>query len=342
MLQLAATPGDHDASDQLLGGLIVAVIFDFGKDRVNDLRAARVDDAAQVLETNLLRIASTQTWNGNDFILLVLSRPRTSKANLEGFRLLFDDGTAFFDVAGDDVAPMRNDGRMANDAILENGHIGRATSDIHQDHTGFLLFLAQHGIRAGKGLQVDGVQVQIRTLHTPRDVLDAGQLTHHDVEGGLQTSAVHAPGLLDVTLAIHFVLLRQDVDDFFTGHHGKLVDVFGQAVQIGILNHLLRIFAGDVIRMLQAANMLPSNTHGDGFDVQTGTLLCELHRFFDGLNRLGDVDHHTALDTQTRCRTVPNDFNFTKFIVASDEGDNFGGSDVEADSNTVGFHRVNR
>ncbi len=287
-----------------------------------------MDDAAEVFQADFFGLATAQAGDGDDFVLLVLAGPGATEANFQGFGLLLDDAASLLDVASDDVAAVRNHRGVSNDAVFKNGHIRGATANIHQYDPGFFFFLAQHGVGTGERLQVDGVQVQIRTLHTARNVFDAGQLANHDVEGCFQTSAVHAARLLDVALAVHFVLLGQDVDDFFAGHHGELVHVFGQSVQICILNHLLRILAGDVVRMLQAANVLAGNAHRHRLDGETGTLFGQFHRLFNGLNGLGDVHHHAALNAQARRRTVADDFNFPKLIVASNQGHNFGGSDV--------------
>ena len=46
VFELASAAGDDDASDQFFRRLIIAVIFDFSKDGIDDFRAACMDNAA--------------------------------------------------------------------------------------------------------------------------------------------------------------------------------------------------------------------------------------------------------------------------------------------------------
>ena len=82
------------------------------------------------------------------------------------------------------------------------------------------------------------------------------------MEGGFQTATKHANRFVNVTLTVNLVLLREHMDDFFTWHHDQLVHVVRQAQDVLIFNDLLRFFSGDVIAVLQRANMLTRNAYG--------------------------------------------------------------------------------
>jgi hypothetical protein len=48
------------------------------------------------------------------------------------------------DILGDDIATKRNHRRVSDDVLMEDGDIGRSTTDINQANTGFFFLIAQH------------------------------------------------------------------------------------------------------------------------------------------------------------------------------------------------------
>ena len=60
----------------------------------------------------------------------------------------------------------------------------------------------------------------------------------------------------------------------------------------------------------------------------------------DRLDGLSDVDDYTALHAKDRSGSVTENFELAVRVVASDEGGDFSGSNVETDGYAVGIHRA--
>ena len=185
---------------------------------------------------------------------------------------------------------------MPNDPVFENGHISCSATDVHQYHSCFFFLLAQYGFSACKRFQGDVRHLQTSVLHTAKDVFDGGYLTDHDVEVGFQSSPVHAAWLPCVGLSVDLVFLRKDMDDLLSGHHDQFVDILFQGFDICILNDLVRIGTGDVVAVLEAADVLSGDAHGHLFDALLRLLFCELECGLYRLTGLHDVGHHASMN----------------------------------------------
>ena len=62
---------------------------------------------------------------------------------------------------------------MPDDAILEDGDIGRTAADVDEHYAGFLLFLSQNRFRGGQRLQKEALRREAGTLYTLVDVFAA-------------------------------------------------------------------------------------------------------------------------------------------------------------------------
>ena len=111
---------------------------------LDDLGHARFDDLGEGLEGNLFGLASCQARNANNLVGLGLLREGRPKLLLQLLCLALHDLAPLANVIADDVATEGDDCRVADDAILENGDVGGAATNVHQGHTGFFFFLRKH------------------------------------------------------------------------------------------------------------------------------------------------------------------------------------------------------
>ena len=151
VFQLRAATGEHDATDELVtksrtSDFVVHVLDDFSHPSFDDLRKR--------LQRDFLGLASGQSWNANNLVGLGFLRKGRAKFPLELFRLALHDLASLADVIADRISPKRNDRRVANDAILENGNVGGAATDVHQRNPSLFFFFRKHGSGRSKGFQM--------------------------------------------------------------------------------------------------------------------------------------------------------------------------------------------
>ena len=158
------------------------------------------------------------------------------------------------------------------------------------------------------------------------------------MEGGFESGAVHAARLFDVALAVHLVFLGNHVNDFFARHHGQLVHVFGEALEVELVNHLFGVYASDVVAVLQASNVLPGDAHHHSVDVKTAIDFGGFDGLLDRFDGLRNVHDDAALHAHARSGTVSEDFELAVFVEAADEYGDFGGADVKTYGNAVRVH----
>ncbi len=289
-----------------------------------------MDDLGEVFQGDFLRFPAPESRDGNDLVVLVLTRPGGTEFDLEQFCLLLDDGAAFLDILGDHIPPERDHGSMPDDTILEYGEVGGAPADIDQRHPGFLLFLTQHGIGGSQRLQGDVLQVQARAFDATADIFYGRDLSDHHVEIRLQASPVHADRLLDFGLTVHLVLLRQYMNDFLAGQHDQFVYLVDQLFQVFLPDHFLGIHPGDIVAVLQGADMLSGDTDGHRPDLQARIPLCFLDGLLDGLYGLGDVVDNPAVDPQALGSSDSQNLDLPILIFLADNGNDLGGTNVQS------------
>ena len=158
------------------------------------------------------------------------------------------------------------------------------------------------------------------------------------MEGGFKPRAIHAAGFFDVALAVDLVFLGNYVNDFFSRHHGQFVHVFGEALQIELVDYFFGIHARDVVAVLKAANVLPCNAHDHSGYVKSAVQFGGFDGLLDGLDGLGDVDHHAALHPKAWRGSVAEDFELAVAVELTDQNGNFGGADVKSYGDCWGVH----
>ena len=214
VLELRAATRQHDAADELVA---VAGAADFVVHVLDDFGHARFDDLGEGLQGDLLGLASSQARDANDLIGLGFLGQGRAKFLLQLLRLTLHDLASLTDVIADDVAAEGNDRGVADDAVLENGDVRCAASDVDQGHACFLFFLGEHRGGGGERFEDELVDFKACLADALVDVLGCGHLAGDDVEVRFEANAAHANGVLDALFVVHREFLGNDVQDFFPG-----------------------------------------------------------------------------------------------------------------------------
>ena len=334
VFQLRAATGEHDAADELVAktgapDFVVHVLDDFGHPCFDDLRKR--------LQRNLLGLASGQSGNANDFVGLGFLGKGGAKLSLELFRLALHDLASLADVVADHISTKWNDRRVANDAILENGNVGGAATDVHQRHPGLFLFFRKHGSGRSKGFQNELIHFKSSLADALVDVLGCGHLACDDVEVGFQTHARHANGILDALFVVHRELLGDDMQDFLSRLHHQFVHVFNQCLDVRLVDLCLQILSSDEAAVLETFDVLTCDADIDQSDLGSHFLLSFLYGLLNGGHRAVDVGHDASRHAHRFTSAVAEQLNFAKLIFLTNEAGNLCGSDVEPDDD---FFRV--
>ena len=181
---------------------------------------------------------------------------------------------------------------MANRTARENGHIGRASTNVHQSYAQFFLIRCQHRATGSQGVEHQHVHIQATTAHTFHDVLGCTLRTSHDMHLRLQANSTHANRLFDI-LAVDHKLLRFNQQQALIG---------GDVDGLGGLDHPGNIGCGDLSVLhrnhatgIDAADMTARDAGIDACDFAVGHQLRFLQSLLNALNRCINVDDHTPL-----------------------------------------------
>ena len=229
MAQLASAARDDDAANQFA---LESAVFDLVVHVLDDFSHARLNDARDVAPGDLFGRPPGQAGNDHDFVLGHFLLEGRAEFALERFGVLFQHAAALLDVVRDGVASKGNDSGVADDALLKDGDVGGAATDVHQGDAGFLFFFAQHSAARGDGLEDQLVHLQARPLDAAVDVFGSGGLPGDDVEVGLQPHPGVPHGLLDPGFSIHGEFLGQNVQDFLSRQHLQLAHVINELLHI--------------------------------------------------------------------------------------------------------------
>ena len=110
--------------------------------------------------------------------------------------------------------------------------------------------------------------------------------------------------------------------NFFSRQHRQFMYLINQAVNIFFTNYFLRIIPADVIAVLYASDVLPSNTHYHIIYFISGISLRFLYRLLYGLDGLRNIVYNTSVHTQTFGFANTQNFQFTIFIFPAYHGNN--------------------
>jgi len=130
------------------------------------------------------------------------------------------------------------------------------------------------------------------------------------------------------------------MDDFLAGKHDKFVNLVAEFIQVVFVDDFFRVHPGDIITVLQAANMLTSDTYHYGAYGEARIGLRLIHGLLDRLNGLGDIIHHPPVHPQTFRPSYSQDLNLAVFVFLPDDGHDLGRSNIQADRIIPLFHKI--
>ena len=174
------------------------------------------------------------------------------------------------------------------------------------------------------------IDIEFRFLDAPVDVADGSDLADDDVEVGFQSNAAHAHRLLDATLVVHGVFLRQDVQDFLAGLHHLAVHVLDQRIDIDLADFRFKVVAGALAARLLALDVLAGDADVHVHKDRPGGALGFFNGRADGIHGFFNVRNDPAGHPDGFALPVTEDFDFTVFIAAPDEAGDFRRADIQA------------
>ena len=333
VLEQGTAAGQHDAADELLP--VKARPADFPHHVVQDLLGARLDDQGEVLLADLLGLTAPQTGNDDQAVLEHLAGEGGTVVNLEFFGVVLHDGTAGLYVFGEDVTTEGNHGRVADDAVLENGNVRRSTANVNEGDARLLLVFVQHGSGAGDGFQRYAGHFQTGPLHAAVDVVAGRDLAGDDVEVRLQPGAGHTDRVGNSLLIVDGVLLRDHVQDLIAGGQDKLVHVADQPVDVPLGDLVLGVIAHQHAAVLQALDVLAGNTDVDNVKRLATRLLGQFAGLADGADGFLNVGNDAPHDALGFHLAGAEDFQTPVSVALPHEGADFGGADVKSGYDVV-------
>src|SRR5690606_20434463 len=101
-----------------------------------------------------------------------------------------------------------------------------------------------------------------------------------------------------------------------------------QPVNIRSVNHLIGIWPGDIVTVLQTANMLPRDSHYHIFNIHSRVGLRLLDCLLNGLNGLRNIVYNSTVDPHTPGFPDPNDLHLPVVVLTTYHGDDLGGTNI--------------
>src|SRR5690554_100832 len=256
---------------------------------------------------------------------------------LHALRLVGRDAQELADVLGDVVAAQRDDGGVSERAAAEDAHVRGAAADVYEQRGELLLAVVQHGQAGGQRLDHQAVHRHVRVGGAAPEVLQGALRPRHYVHVDLEAHAGHADGVLDAVVAVHHVLLRDDVEDLHVGFHGHGAGVLYRALHVG---------AGDVVAAPDGGHAVAGerlevragHAHPGGAHVHTRHALRRRHRLPHGGDGALQVDDHALAHAVGRDGALTDDVQHAVRGHLADHCADLRGPDVEADDDSFVTH----
>lgn len=239
------------------------------------------------------------------------------------------DGTAFFDVGGDDVAAEGDDGGMSDDSVVEYGDVGGAAADIDQGDTGLFFFVGEHGLGAGDRFEGEIADFESGFFDAAEQVVDGSNLACNDVEVGLEAHAAHPDRIANALLVVHREFLRKYVDDFVARGQHELEHVVDEPVDVAAADFGVVAVAGQQSAVLEAFDVLASDADLHDAEFHAGLPFGYFDGFFDRVYRFFDVADHAAQDACAFDLAEAEHLKFAVFVSSAGHAADLCGSDVE-------------
>src|SRR5690606_21170089 len=94
------------------------------------------------------------------------------------------------------------------------------------------------------------------TFDTSANVSNGCTLTNNYMKISFKPGSIHSNGFFNFSLAIHLIVLWQNMKNLFPRKHHKFMNLITQPVNIIIINDIFLIGSCYIIAMLKTANML--------------------------------------------------------------------------------------
>src|SRR5690625_210599 len=258
---------------------------------------------------------------------------------LDPFGLVRRDAQQLGDVLGHELRGERDAGGIRQLATAQHADVGRTATDIDQQRRHLALSLAQHRQPGGHRLHDHPVHADAGIGGAAAQVLERAVRTGDEVYIDLQPHPGHAYRILDAVMAIHHVLLRDDVQYF----HVRF-----QRYCLGVVNRTLDIRPGDLLiapdgRHSVACDRLQvraGDTDPSALWRDAGDPAGSLHRLPYRFDRPFQVDDHTFAQAVTRYRTLTDDIEHTVTGDLADDGADLGGTDVQTHDDAFVTHYI--
>ena len=218
---------------------------------------------------------------------------------------------------------------MADDTILVDGNVRRATANIDKGDAGLLLIGVQDGGGAGDGFQRDAGHFERGPFDAAIDIIAGHGLAGDDVEIGFQAATGHADRVDDALLHIDRVFLGDHMEDLVSGGEDQFVHIADKPVDIPLADLFTGVVANEHAPVLKAFDVLAGDADVDDIEIYPAGLAGHIASVLNGLDRFFDIIHDAAHDAFGFYFARSQDFELAVLVAFTDQGANFGGTDVE-------------
>src|SRR6185437_4629181 len=167
-----------------------------------------LDHKGEVFYRDLLRLTAAQAGHAHNLILLVLFSQGRPEPYFQLFGNIAHHRAALADILGYAVSAEWDNSGMADDPLLENGHIGGAAANIHQYNAGLFFLITQHRLGRRQRLQYQLLAFKTGFVNAFYDIFYSRNLARYNMEVSLKPHTRHANGIFDTRFVIHRKLLR--------------------------------------------------------------------------------------------------------------------------------------
>src|SRR5437867_6560872 len=293
-----------------------------------DLLHARLDDLREELSRELPRLPSAHRRHVDRLLGRDQLRQCASVALLDVLGVRGRRAQPDRDVVGDVVAAERQDRRVPDGAVAQEGDVGRAAADVDHHDAELFLVVVEHRLGGGEGLEHDVLDGEARAIHRADDVLHRGDGAGHDVHLDLEAHARHADGLEDPVSVVDDEALRQDMDDLAVLGQIDRARRLDDALHVG-LAHLV-VLAGDRdgAAAVDAADVAARHPGVHARDLDARHLLGLGDGGLDRLDRRVDVDDDPPSEPAGGCGPDPDDVQDAPGRGLGDDRADLRGADV--------------
>jgi hypothetical protein len=255
---------------------------------------------------------------------------RGAVIDLELFGAAEGDFEAVGEVVRNVVAADSEDAGVFDDAFRVNDVFGGAAADVDDERAHFFLLIVEERKGAGEAAEDDVFDFELQAFDGADGILQAIEISVHDVDIDFDARAEHADGIVNAVLAVDEKMLANEMHDAIFGGE---INRFG--VADGVLHiffHDLAIVAGDGMKaaIVEAAHVAAGDAEIDAADFGVGGLF----GFDDGVANVfgggGGVDDFAFAHAARTGLAEADDAEAAFGAEFADDGANFGGAYVQS------------